>query len=232
MSSLLLRLAAPLQAWGLNNKFERRGTMREPTKSGVIGMIAAALGRSRDDSINDIACLPFGVRIDQPGRLLRDYHTAKSDFGKDTIVTERYYLADAIFLAGLEGEASVLHNIDMALCSPFYPLFLGRRSCPPVGKMSLGLRDTSLKDALCNEPWQASQWFVDRVPKKFFLTIMMDTEQKSILRRRDYPISYSQKHRKYTFRYIDDFSIDVSEIQKKDYTWVETDHDPFSELGG
>jgi len=44
MATLLLRLAAPLQAWGADSKFETRKTAREPTKSGVIGLLAAALG--------------------------------------------------------------------------------------------------------------------------------------------------------------------------------------------
>ena len=43
MATLLLRLAAPLQAWGADSKFETRKTNREPTKSGVIGLLAAAL---------------------------------------------------------------------------------------------------------------------------------------------------------------------------------------------
>jgi len=46
MSVLLLRLAGPLQSWGDSSRFATRGTRREPTKSGVIGMVAAALGRS------------------------------------------------------------------------------------------------------------------------------------------------------------------------------------------
>ena len=44
MATLLLRLAAPLQAWGSDSKFETRKTDREPTKSGVVGLLAAALG--------------------------------------------------------------------------------------------------------------------------------------------------------------------------------------------
>ena len=78
MSTLLLRLAAPMQAWGAEAKFDRRTTQREPTKSGVTGLVAAALGRKRDESIDDIAALRFGVRADKPGVLLRDYHTAKA----------------------------------------------------------------------------------------------------------------------------------------------------------
>jgi CRISPR system Cascade subunit CasD len=54
MSTLLLRLAAPIQAWGVD-KFERRGTERIPTKSGVIGLLAAALGRRRNESIEDLS---------------------------------------------------------------------------------------------------------------------------------------------------------------------------------
>lgn len=44
MATLLLRLAAPLQSWGSDSKFETRKTGREPTKSGVVGLLAAALG--------------------------------------------------------------------------------------------------------------------------------------------------------------------------------------------
>ena len=50
MATLLLRLAAPLQAWGADSKFETRKTAREPTKSGVIGLLAAALGLRRDET--------------------------------------------------------------------------------------------------------------------------------------------------------------------------------------
>ena len=47
MSTLLLRLAGPLQAWGNDSKFETRRTGREPSKSGVIGLLAAALGKKK-----------------------------------------------------------------------------------------------------------------------------------------------------------------------------------------
>ena len=57
MSTLLLRLAAPLQAWGINSKFDIRKTEREPSKSGVVGLLAAALGRRRDESLDDLAAL-------------------------------------------------------------------------------------------------------------------------------------------------------------------------------
>ena len=76
MTVLLLRLAGPMQAWGDNSRFTRRDTRMIPTKSGVLGLLAAADGRRRTDPIEDLAGLRFGVRVDQPGQLQRDFQTA------------------------------------------------------------------------------------------------------------------------------------------------------------
>lgn len=64
---LLARLAAPLQSWGIGSRFDRRDTQLHPTKSGYIGMIAAALGLDRTDDISHLTQLRFGVREDRPG---------------------------------------------------------------------------------------------------------------------------------------------------------------------
>ncbi|MBW5482620.1 type I-E CRISPR-associated protein Cas5/CasD [Streptomyces bambusae] len=72
---LLVRLAAPLQSWGAVSRFSRRDTHSRPTKSGVIGLCAAALGRDRTDPVDDLTELLYGVRADHPGTPVRDYHT-------------------------------------------------------------------------------------------------------------------------------------------------------------
>lgn len=105
MTVLLLRLAGPLQAWGSAARFVRRTSENAPTKSGVLGLLAAAQGRPRDADLSDLAALRFGVRIDQPGTRIRDFHTAHhADSGRAMPLSERYYLADAVFVAGVEGE--------------------------------------------------------------------------------------------------------------------------------
>ena len=129
MATLLLRLAAPLQAWGADSKFETRKTNREPTKSGVIGLLAAALGLRRDESegLARLTGLRFGVRVEREGQLLVDYHTAKTQDEKNSYVTYRHYLQDAVFLAGLESEDAALlqqllqiHVCQMhVVCLPF-----------------------------------------------------------------------------------------------------------------
>ena len=100
MGTLLLRLAAPLQSWGEDSKFETRRTRREPTKSGVIGLLAAALGRRRYEPLDDLRGLRFAVRVDQEGELLRDFHTARNE--KTAYVTIElqtvYRQTDARFL--------------------------------------------------------------------------------------------------------------------------------------
>ena len=160
MTVLLLRIAGPLQAWGVRSRFTVRSTELAPTRSGIIGMVAAAVGRRRTDPIEDLLALRFGVRKDQPGRVIRDFHTARTLDGKESMpLSNRYYLADAVFLAGIEGDRPLLEGIDEALQHPAFPLYLGRRSCPPTHPVSLGLREATLLDALRAEPWLASPWF-------------------------------------------------------------------------
>ena len=232
MSTLLLRLASPMQSWGLDSKFERRGTMREPTKSGVIGMLAAAMGRRRDEAIDDLAALRFGVRLDQPGQLLRDFHTAKVNIDKPPYVTERYYLTDAVFVVGLEGDYELLQDLERAIANPAFPLFLGRRSCPPTGRLVLGIRDRSMDDALREEPWQASAWFQDRAPESFVIMVIKDSKVSLAIRRRDLPLSYSPMHRKFAFRYTEEEMLCSYDIASKKQTANSTEHDPFTEVEG
>ncbi|MDO5112100.1 MAG: type I-E CRISPR-associated protein Cas5/CasD [Clostridia bacterium] len=226
MSTLLLRLAAPLQSWGVESKFDRRTTERAPTKSGVTGLVASALGRRRNESVDDLTNLRFGVRMDRSGVMLRDYHTAKSE--KSAYVTKRYYLADAVFLVGLEGDAALLKEIEIALRNPFFPLFLGRRSCPPEGKLSLGIRENlTLEQALESEP--------ALVPSKedsLRLRIMAETSDmtKKAYFMRDVPISFNQEHRRFGFRRVFEYSVETPK-PGRNTPEMPTEHDPMAELG-
>lgn len=223
MKTLLLRLAGPLQSWGADSRFERRMTGREPSKSGVIGMLAAALGRRRTADISDLAALRFGVRIDQPGTLESDFHIAR---GKKDYVTYRYYLADAVFLAGLQGDSAFLTQIDEAIRQPYFPLFLGRRACPPVGPLSLGIRDMALETALETEPWQAAAWYKQRHKNESqTLTIVRDPlpGENALYATVDMPVSFSQVNRRFTFRGTVRGHMPNSGL-------TPTEHDPMSEM--
>lgn len=245
MSTLLLRLAAPLQSWGIASKFDTRDTAREPTKSGVIGLLAAALGRSRTEKLDDLKELYFGVRIDQPGILLRDYHTAQQKKKGTSFVTTRYYLSDAIFLVGLEGEERFLQKLADALQNPVFPLYLGRRSCPPQGRLVLGLRNLSLQQALTKEPWLASEWYQHKLKRELKwqqdkenkqqnkqlepikLTIVCDAQpnEPGAFLRRDLPVSFDQRDRQYSFRMVIDIADKVFVSKLQPTTELPTEHD-------
>nr|WP_202524289.1 type I-E CRISPR-associated protein Cas5/CasD [Kitasatospora sp. SID7827] len=151
---MLLHLAGPLQSWGERSKFNERDTAPFPTRSGVIGLLACALGRRRGEDIDDLARLSLTVRADRPGVLLRDLHTVggglparhtvttaegkKRPAAAATLLSHRYYLADAVFTAALTGPADTLRTCAAALREPFWPPYLGRRSCPPEGPLLLG----------------------------------------------------------------------------------------------
>lgn len=207
MSVLLLRLAGPLQSWGVAGRFAWRTTASAPTKSGVVGLLASALGRDRDADISDLAALRFGVRIDQPGTRIRDFQTAHHAVtGRSMPLSERFYLADAVFVAAVEGEEKFVREIEAAVRQPAYLPYLGRRSCPPSGPIELGVRDTSLREALQTEPWHAADWYRKRRgqerPGELELLIEAESGDGPADALRDQPVSFDPRHRQYALRAV------------------------------
>ena len=195
MSTLLLRFAGPMQAWGADSRFDVCRTNREPTKSGVIGLLAAALGWRRDAPLDDLEALQFGVRVDREGVLLRDFHMVRS--AKTAYVTTRYYLCDAVFLTGVFSEdEALMQRLAEAVSHPAFPLFLVRRACPPEGRVFLGLREEALEEALMHEPSLLSQQTMD--PNK--MTRMVLEDPAGPARLRDVPVSFSPFRREYRYR--------------------------------
>jgi len=144
-NTLFLRLEGPLQAWGdQQSKFVIRRTAEAPTKSGVAGILCAALGVSRPAAaegwLRRLGALRMGVRIDVPGVRWWDYHTVGAGMRMRTadggtkpgaMLTRREYLCDASFLVALKGECDLIADLQAALESPKWTLYLGRKCCPP-----------------------------------------------------------------------------------------------------
>jgi CRISPR system Cascade subunit CasD len=149
--TLLFRLIGPMQAWGYRSRFEDRDTALEPTRSGVLGLLASACGIAREDT-DTLALwdtlLRFGVRVDLPKisskgparsgfRLETDFHTAQNVLraaGKgtaETVLSQRHYLADARFTVGVESsDLALLQSLEYGLKNPCWTLCLGRRAFP------------------------------------------------------------------------------------------------------
>lgn len=216
MSTLLLRLAAPIQSWGLSAKFDVRDTQLMPTKSGVIGLLACALGRRREEDVTDLNVLRMGVRADQEGRMMRDFHIARPP-RKPPYVTTRYYLNDAVFVVGLEGEEALLETVAAALKTPAFPLYLGRRSCPPDGKLVLGIRaGLGLQDALRHEPWQARAWYQARHQNLGSLPLLLEVapDAPSAFFQQDEVISFAPSRRMHGYRSLRSSSLPLHLLTK------------------
>ncbi len=168
MGVILLRLEGLMQSWGIGSRFTDRHTRAEPSKSGVIGLISSALGCSREENIDDLTQLKMAVRVDREGEISYDYYTvldvlradAIEPFPKkkfETVISRRFYIADACFLVGFEGDdKDLLKDIIYSLKHPKWPLFLGRKSFPPSTPICLThqLIGQPLIDVMKEHPWQ------------------------------------------------------------------------------
>lgn len=217
MPTLLLRLVGPMQSWGTTSRFDQRDTGKEPSKSGVIGLLAAALGIDRQhwtDDLKHLTHLSMGVRHDRAGVLKRDYQTAGCA-GSDTIikangtpsdngvVSQRFYLADAAFLVGLEGDdRDLLKRVHDKLKNPTWPLALGRKSYLPAEPVWIkdGLQETPLPDSLRSYPWLGTLRRWEDEPPKQLLVSIDSTDGIGVLKM-DQPLS-SFAERRFGARFV------------------------------
>ena len=225
MKSVALRLEGPLQSWATQSKRGIRGTDREPSKSGVIGLVGAALGveRSDDEAVRSLGELTFAVRVDRPGSLLRDYHTSGggtfrgdssySVFGikkGQAVVSERFYLEGAIFLAALGGEEERIEEIGEALRDPRWPLFLGRRACPPSAPVFHGVHDGEPAEVLTSLP-RLLPFGADEgsaTPADEALRVVVECGPSEGDPRDDVPLSFRPGRRRHGRRYVKAISVD------------------------
>jgi CRISPR system Cascade subunit CasD len=210
MATLLLRLVGPMQSWGITSRFDQRDTGKEPSKSGVIGLLSAALGIDRGNwtDLEPLAYLSMGVRHDRPGVPKRDYQTAQNiisaDHSKihDTAVTSRDYLADAAFLVGLEGrDCALLERAHSALRNPAWSLALGRKSYVPSEPIWIpeGLRQGPLRESLISWPWLGVERSPAKIPEK--LLYSWESKDGSGVMRMDQPLS-SFADRRFGARFV------------------------------
>lgn len=210
MPTLLLRLMGPMQSWGTTSRFDHRDTGKEPSKSGVVGLLAAALGIERENwtDLEPLSRLAMGVRHDRAGVPKRDYQTAKDIVSADgkkvhaTAVTTREYLADAAFLVGLGcKDRALLERLHAALRDPIWPLALGRKSYVPSESIWIkdGVLETSLRDTLAQWPWITSAQKWEAPPER--LMVSFESDDGSGLLKMDQPLS-SFAERRFGARYL------------------------------
>jgi CRISPR system Cascade subunit CasD len=239
-NTVFLRLEGPLQAWGVTSRFAVRDTADVPSKSGVLGLVCAALGLRRgeaNDRLKELAALRMGVRIDRPGERFADYHTAGAGIGMmsaegkikytgmtgeiETWVMQKEYLADAAFLVALQVNPGTAKEITDALQNPVWPLFLGRKSCPPSAPVfaGVGLFD-DLIAALRSRPWRPRLDNIDAKPNPLRAVVEVTPEDGRIPADtqpvQDVPVSFT--HRVYGARFVRNLDLQDVEVGEPEFT--------------
>lgn len=169
MQALAFYIDAPLQSWGGSSKFQHRETNRFPTKSAIVGLIAAAMGidKHSDNEVTELAAIVdlklTVVRLEKPkiaSSRFTDFHTVGGGYDKkklwekmsipakangaspNTVLTYRSYLTDSKFIVLLEGGPETLAQIKNALEDPVWGIWFGRKACLPASPLSPRIEDS------------------------------------------------------------------------------------------
>lgn len=222
MSGLILRLAGPLQSWGEHSTFADRDTVAFPTRSGLVGLLAGALGLHRGEPLTRFDPLGFTVRVDAPGVPLTDFHTVGGGLpaartvpiadGKHrsgdtgTIVSRRRYLSDAVFTIAVTGPDALLTELGVALRKPRWQPYLGRRSCPPDQPLLLRAGvddpDTHLRTLV---PLPRRRRRLGATPPDTTVDLIVETDpldSSALTELADVPISFAGLDRRYQRRTV------------------------------
>lgn len=168
MRYLTLYLRAPLQSWGASSKFGDRGTIDAPTRSGLLGLIAAACGIDKNDEARDrewlvrAAKLSMTILAFRRGDRMTDYHTVGARYDKDdpwqkqmipvtadgkprgtADITHRDYLVDSVLGAIISGDDALVAEMAAALANPVWGVWLGRKSCIPTEPVFAGVFESA-----------------------------------------------------------------------------------------
>lgn len=174
----LFRLWGHMASWGTIAPGEYKNSVEYPTRSAILGLVAAALGYQHQDPRHRQLHegLLVASRIDRPGIILRDYHTVHQapepgkrevcvlptrreelkrypSYELQTTLTRREYLNDAVYTVALyrpdTSSAPTLQEISQAFASPVFIPYIGRKSCPVGLPIRLTLSNgATLREAL------------------------------------------------------------------------------------
>lgn len=213
MKTLVLRFDGPMQSWSVDSKFKTRSAGRWPSRSGIIGMLAAALGMERDADLSAFTSLKIVVRIDVPGIVLPDYHSIRRwdrsggtsvSIGNALAVSNRYYFEDSIFTVFLQDEDDKIDKYAYAINHPVYSLFLGRKSCPTTPDLVYGVYEDIIENVIGSIEVKKKPVASIRGKDDKYTPIIIrdakDGEIGDIIK--DVPIDYSIRNRQYSGRSV------------------------------
>jgi CRISPR system Cascade subunit CasD len=168
--TLLLRMGGPTQAWHVHRsrsiKFSNASRYSPddlaPTRSGVLGLLAGAQGRPRDDDMGDLLDLDMAVRTDQRGRVRGEFKTSRRRNPAGRLIPEikrEVVLDDACFLVGVAGPRRLLDDLYAACQEPAWAPYYGQLAYPVTLPLELDVVDDDLETAMRAHPWMAADHY-------------------------------------------------------------------------
>lgn len=220
MKTLVLKCSSPMQSWSNDSRFNIRSAGRYPSRSGIIGIIASALGMDRNEPLDIFDGISTSIRIDKKGIVYPDYQVVHRWNRKNGNITakgnaiandNRYYIEDGIFMVFIEGDDGIIDKFADAIQYPVYSLFLGRKSCPPTYDFFYGVFDKDASSCIMDVPPEGEDHRVVVIRDVRDGELADDTVK-------DNPIAFNIKDRKYSGRQIKEYHVVLpSEEQKTVY---------------
>ncbi|QBH96771.1 type I-E CRISPR-associated protein Cas5/CasD [Limnobaculum zhutongyuii] len=172
---LLFQIYSPLVSWGEVAVGEVRHTSSVPSRSALLGILAAALGIRRDEEqrLNmfnqhyEFAVRPYLSReqwlrdyqtVEVPKEnKRRHYYTRRDELIQapdelNTMLTFREYHSDVFYFVAVRetvGAPVGLDKLADALRNPVFPLYFGRKVCPPALPLGPQILQGTLSDVFC-----------------------------------------------------------------------------------
>lgn len=129
-----------MSAYGLQTFDVHRKVNHFPTRSGIVGLLGAAIGITRDRHKELVVLsqqIKVAVQVNDCGEKMVDYHTVqdfRSPHGKiqknQTKPTYREYWCDSEHTFAITGAHDVIDRLAGGVKSPSFTLFQGRKCCP------------------------------------------------------------------------------------------------------
>ncbi|MFT5810466.1 MAG: CRISPR system Cascade subunit CasD [Rubritalea sp.] len=138
MKTLILKTEG-MSSYGLQTFDVQRKSNHFPTRSAVLGLLAAASGINRDQPDVLFALsqqLSIAVQVTNAGQKIIDYHTVQNfrspngKIQKGVKPTYREYWCDSAHSFAITGPEKLIDDLSADVKSPVYGLFQGRKSCP------------------------------------------------------------------------------------------------------
>ena len=166
--------------------------------------VVAYIGTSKDGAavarqplLRDFQMVGSGYDDHDPWESLLIPKTSdgKKAVGGGTKMTYRYYLQDIAFAVALQGPSSMVYDAEIALKSPVWDLFLGRKNCAPTEFIGQGIYDGA------QQALEAGQRIADEKSLTVAFKVLQGEHDGEVLTLNDVPLQFG-RNKKYRDRRV------------------------------